>query len=105
VGAFLQGADLSDANLQYADFSGAELKAANISGCNLCSTKLAKANGITQEHLNSAFGDASTTIPAKLQFPDHWPKIHFDELDAQINWRKWQADRENYVPPEAPYER
>lgn len=104
VGAFLQGADLSGANLQYADFSGAELKAATMFRCNLCGTKLAQAHGITQEHLDSAFGDGSTTIPAKLKFPDHWPKIHLDELDAQLNWRKWQADPENYVPPVAPEE-
>lgn len=54
VGAYLEGSSFSGATLTGANFSGAQL---------------ARATGLTQRQLNSACGDASTSLPAGLSIP------------------------------------
>jgi len=70
-GARLSGADLSDANLDHATLVGAYLGGARISGAvldgaNLSGAELAGTIGLTQTQLNTACGDATTTLPVGL---------------------------------------
>jgi hypothetical protein len=67
-GARLIGADLRGADLRGADFTGADLRGANIGGADL-------GGGIflTQAQLDTATGDAVTTLPPALARPAHWP--------------------------------
>ena len=66
-GAYLIGADLSDADLRNSDFIGADLRDCDLSGADL-------AGGIflTQMQVNSAKGDAGTSLPLLLSKPAHW---------------------------------
>jgi uncharacterized protein YjbI with pentapeptide repeats len=67
-------ADFTDANLEgatmvggyfgYARFGGAALTGANLSGA-----ELTGATGLTQQQLNTACGDATTTLPAGMTIP------------------------------------
>ncbi|MGE0741848.1 MAG: pentapeptide repeat-containing protein [Hyphomonadaceae bacterium] len=64
-------ADFSDANLEGATlvggyFGGARFGGAVLSGANLSGAELAGAQGLTQEQLNTACGDAQTTLPAGM---------------------------------------
>jgi uncharacterized protein YjbI with pentapeptide repeats len=54
VGTYLEGSSFSGATLSGANFSGAQL---------------ARATGLTQRQLNTACGDASTTLPGRLTIP------------------------------------
>lgn len=66
-GAYLIGADLTDAELSRADLLGADLRGADLRGA-----RLAMALFVTQPQLESARGDAGTTIPPVLRRPAHW---------------------------------
>lgn len=73
-GARLSSADLSDANLEGATFvgaylGGARLNGAVLTGANLSGAELASAVGLTQAQLNTACGDATTTLPAGMTVP------------------------------------
>lgn len=61
TGANLSGASLVGAHLGSARFNGAVLTGANLSGA-----ELSDAFGLTQEQLNTACGDATTTLPAGM---------------------------------------
>jgi uncharacterized protein YjbI with pentapeptide repeats len=67
-GARLTGANLTDANLEGATLVGAYLGGARmhgavLTGANLSGAELATAVGLTQSQLNTACGDATTTLP------------------------------------------
>lgn len=94
-GTLLQGADLRKANLQYADFARSELKGANLKGANLSGARLNLAAGLTQEQLDSAFGDAATSLPVGLKAPAHWSGSILDELDTIMEWKNWQSRSAN----------
>jgi hypothetical protein len=66
-GAYLIGADLTGARLRLTDLIGADLRDADLSGADL-----SEALFLTQAQLNSARGDASTRLPARLARPSHW---------------------------------
>ena len=66
-GAYLIGADLRGADLERADLLGADLRAADVRGA-----RLAGAIFLTRPQLDTARGDASTTVPASLDPPGHW---------------------------------
>jgi hypothetical protein len=91
--AHLTGTQLS-ADLQHADLHGADLQGAkywhvskegdfveaNLTGADLAGADLRRANGLTQEQLNSALGDDDTILPDDLSprgvpftRPAHWP--------------------------------
>ena len=81
TGAHLEGADLTGAHLEGADLTGAHLEGADlmgidldsiIMGTGLDSIKFRSASGVTQEQIDKAFGDETTTLPAGLQIPEHW---------------------------------
>jgi uncharacterized protein YjbI with pentapeptide repeats len=59
--ANLEGATLVGGYFGYANFDGAVLTGANLSGA-----ELADARGVTQTQLNTACGDATTTLPSGL---------------------------------------
>ncbi|AEH08521.1 pentapeptide repeat protein [Candidatus Protofrankia datiscae] len=87
VGADLTGADLTDARLDAVDFTGANLAGARLDGsiltvagltdadltnALLTGTRFIGAQGLTQEQLESAEGDAVTQLPRGLVRPVSW---------------------------------
>jgi uncharacterized protein YjbI with pentapeptide repeats len=66
--------NFTDANLEGATLVGAYLGGARLggvvlTGANLSGAELASATGLTQDQLNTACGDATTTLPAGLTVP------------------------------------
>lgn len=73
-GARLSHADLRDTNLEGATLvgaylGGARMQGAVLTGANLSGAELADAVGLSQAQLNSACGDATTTLPPGLTLP------------------------------------
>jgi hypothetical protein len=66
-GAYLIGADLTGADLRDTDLLGTDLRGANLSGANL-----EGAIFLLQSQLDSANGNAATTLPAGRAHPHHW---------------------------------
>jgi hypothetical protein len=90
--AQLQGADLFSAQfdpattLSSARFSCAALRLVDFSETT-----------ITQDQLDSAFGDATVTLPGgkgtnDAEWPDHWSKEELGIIEFDIQWRAFQAD-------------
>ena len=123
-GTQMQGADLRDAQMQGAGLWGAQLQGARLmwaqmQGANLhktefdAETKFLGADlsgariysvdfshtGISAEQLNSAFGDGSTTLPAGMARPAHWPQAELHYGDFLFEYRKWQVNPATYAPP------
>jgi uncharacterized protein YjbI with pentapeptide repeats len=73
-GAILRYAHLDGAQLMNANFEGAHLKGADLWGARLEGAHLHKAVGLTNEQLETAIGDASTTVPEGLTRPAHWSR-------------------------------
>ncbi len=69
----LSGTDFRESYLENVDFKHADLSDAILFGVNLSKTK-----GLSQENLNSAYGDKATTIPAHLTYPVSWKKYDID---------------------------
>ncbi|MEZ6023475.1 MAG: pentapeptide repeat-containing protein [Hyphomonadaceae bacterium] len=69
VRANFSNANLDGAQLVGAHFGGARFEGARMAGANLSGAELAEAVGLTQEQLNTACGDATTTLPAGLTVP------------------------------------
>ena len=55
-------------DLGYADLTGADLRGADLSGADLAESLFTR-----QPQLDSARGDARTTLPPHLSRPTHWP--------------------------------
>jgi hypothetical protein len=69
----LEGADLSDANLVGANLSDADLEGAHLRGTYLLILPPpSNAIGLTQEQLNSSFGNENTELPQGLVTPPSW---------------------------------
>jgi uncharacterized protein YjbI with pentapeptide repeats len=66
-GAYLIASDLRNADLRGVDFIGADLRDADVRGANLATSMF-----LTQMQINSAKGDAKTTLPTHIQRPSHW---------------------------------
>ena len=49
--------------------------------------------------IDQMFGDGTVTLPEGVTRPAHWPDWKLDSRDFITEWRKWQADPENYTPP------
>jgi len=73
-GANLRGADLSGAYLSGAYLSGAYLSEAHLFKANLRGAYLSEAKNLTQQQIDEATGDATTTLPANLHVPESWRK-------------------------------
>ena len=66
-GAYLIAVDLRNADLRGVDFIGTDLRDADVRGANLSTSMF-----LTQMQLNSAKGDAKTSLPTHIQKPSHW---------------------------------
>ena len=103
-GAQMQGATLWGAQMQGADLSGPEFDAetkflgADLSGARIYSVDFSH-TGISAKQLNSSFGDGSTTLPAGMARPAHWPQAKLDWDDFDTEYRKWQENPATYAPP------
>ena len=71
--ANLQGADLSGASLRGADLLGANVEGANFTGAKLQGADLVESEGLTQEQLKFACGDAETKLPRHISIA-HCPE-------------------------------
>jgi len=63
------GANLSGASLVGAHFGGARMNGAILTGANASGAELSEAVGLTQDQLNTACGDGSTTLPVGMTIP------------------------------------
>jgi len=117
-GANLFGAQLQGASLCAAEFDlGTEIIEVALRGASIRSVDFTNVPEIT-EYLCDAFGDESVTLvggqgPEAVSWPSHWPtfklKLHWEDAGQSVDsfeqeWRKWQADPDNYTPPKAPEE-
>jgi Pentapeptide repeats (8 copies) len=68
-GTYLHGADLRDTNLARANLTGAYLI-----GAYLMSAYLKDTQGVTQDRIDSAMGDATTKLPVGIVMPESWKK-------------------------------
>ena len=130
--ARLQGADLSSAILKDVNLGRTRLQEANLGHANLqraylgnadfdeytnlsnakfqgAALRLVNCTNLPQfaAHVQDMFGDASVKLPGGHgpdhdNWPKHWPKFHLAPEDFETEWRKWQADPENYTPPDPP---
>jgi hypothetical protein len=66
-GALLIGADLRGADLHRTDLLGADLRGADVRGADLSGALF-----LTRRQVAGARGDAATSLPAGLEFPQHW---------------------------------
>ena len=106
-GAQMQGANLRSAKLQGADLSGAQMSSAtSFSTATLRGAALSEVDcsmiDLTQEQLDSTFGDGSVIWPETLTRPAHWPLGELRWNDFHDELAKWRADPAGYVPPEPP---
>jgi uncharacterized protein YjbI with pentapeptide repeats len=69
-GALLVAARLRGADLRAADLIGADLRDAQLHGADLSSALF-----LTQAQVDSARGDATTVLPARLRHPAHWDRM------------------------------
>jgi hypothetical protein len=118
-GAFLVEANLGSANLGKAQLQGANLASAQfdsgtyLSGSDLRGTAVKSIDFSTIPHIaeqiptisedvREMFGDASVTLPGgQGDWPDNWATFDLGN-DFFKKWRVWQADPENYTPPDPP---
>ena len=104
-GAILEQAEMQGANLGEAQMhKSTDLRAANFSGSALKSVDC-RTVPISQEQVNSSFGDGSVILPQTLTRPN-WPEEDLlynpwspETSPFHIEWRRWQADPAGYVPP------
>lgn len=98
--ALLQGADLILAELDSADLRRARLEGADLRDWSIVRTSLRSvdftgAKNLSQESVNTAFGDADTTLPKGIDPPCHWEGIEarfYLSLDDDPAYQTWLAD-------------
>ncbi len=103
--AHLEGAVLWEAHLEGAEFQGAHLDErtslmdASLRGAAVKDVDWSIAK-ITQEQINSMFGDASVRLPQGKARPAHWPnrELNSGEFDSALD--NWRSDRTSYTPPQ-----
>ncbi|MCK4713691.1 MAG: pentapeptide repeat-containing protein, partial [Marinosulfonomonas sp.] len=78
-----------------------EFYATQFNGAAFIDTNLAVSK-ISDEQINSAFGDASVTLPADIPRPDHWATEKLDWPDFRIQWRDWQKSIGFTLPENTP---
>ncbi|MFY9212927.1 MAG: pentapeptide repeat-containing protein, partial [Aestuariivita sp.] len=107
IRAQLQGADLWDAQLQGADLDWAQLQGAGLSWAemdeetDLRSASLRGARlryvdytqvGLTQEHVDSVFGDDTVALPEGITPPERFSRAHEGREAFEAAWRAWQTE-------------
>jgi uncharacterized protein YjbI with pentapeptide repeats len=79
VEAHLEGAFLVEAHLEGALLANAHLEGALLLEAHLEGASLKGAVGLTQEHLDMAFGDDNTVLPEGITRPARWPAATSDQ--------------------------
>ncbi|PKP81108.1 MAG: hypothetical protein CVT80_13895 [Alphaproteobacteria bacterium HGW-Alphaproteobacteria-2] len=121
LGVSLEGAKLDRTRMQDASLFGARLDAAllekvemnsrtDLMGATLRGAALRVLNlsefFLAADQINSAFGDASVTLPEGIARPAHWPvwelPPYYGLHDFDTEWRQWRADPAAYTPPPPP---
>jgi len=98
---------MQGAHLGHAQFDAhTDLSPDSLRGAALCFVDLRHFLDI-KDYFHGLFGDASVLVPDDHgphtdSWPPHWPKFRLGDKQFEEEWRKWQADPANYVPPEAP---
>jgi uncharacterized protein YjbI with pentapeptide repeats len=82
-GAYLLGADLRRADLRQTDLLGADLR-----GADLRAARLDGSLFLTQPQIDAATGDDSTTLPASLVRPRHWPATTTPAMPSSSRQRR-----------------
>jgi len=72
AGTDLSGAYLIGANLSRAYSSKADLRGACLTHANFMETDLTEAKGLSQEQIDTIYGNQTTKIPLNLQRPKKW---------------------------------
>lgn len=90
INATMKNADLYEANLQRVDFEGADLTGAKLFG-----STLKGAINLTQQQLESAYGDRTTQLPDYLSYPETWQyyDIKKEDEESEDNIRAFPDDR------------
>jgi uncharacterized protein YjbI with pentapeptide repeats len=116
-GARMQGANLGAARTEGADLSWVRMEGANLSGARMEGADLSGARfdertsfdaavvrsaamksvdlttvSVSQDQVNSLFGDGSVTRPEVIKRPAHWPEADLDWHEFRERWRTWQAE-------------
>ncbi|WP_439570086.1 pentapeptide repeat-containing protein, partial [Roseovarius mucosus] len=76
-----------------------KLESCHFNGCSI--RNLSFRSGGTKVEIDRFFGDGSVTLSDGMDRPQKWPIDALDDTQFQNEWRKWQFDPENYVPPVA----
>lgn len=99
--AQLLGTDFTCANLAGVSLSNVTFDAftqlinTNLVGAACCDIDFS-CTSVSQQQLETAFGDASTILskregPDHKDWPPHWPKDELDPQEFQTAWREWQT--------------
>ncbi|MEM7059599.1 MAG: pentapeptide repeat-containing protein [Pseudomonadota bacterium] len=97
-GAHLDAALMEDANLFLARFQFADLRDWNIARTYLRYADFSDAMNLSQDAVNSAFGDVETKLPEGITLPDHWDEeVLLDGPD-----KKYEAWLDAGAPPGKP---
>ncbi len=116
-GAVMQVTSLADATITLSDFEGANLAMARLTGARIdgaflnATTELDGADlsfagltnldlrtvRISQDQIDSAYGDATVRLPPYVKRPAHWPAEEIPWGQFEIRWRDWQAEQ-GYQP-------
>ncbi len=97
--ANLKNANFQSANLRGADLLNTDLEFVKFDWANLCGAILFSARNLTQEQIDSTFGDGATYLPAGLHKPPHWLTIILSEKRSKEEWEKWKENSIFYNPP------
>lgn len=100
--ANLTGTQFVAAGLRGADFSFAEFRNCECAGANFRGANLSTAMNLTQDQVNSGFGDNATVLPHHIQRPTHWAESTLEPLWADDpEYNDWIA---RGAPPGKPVE-
>ena len=112
----LNYASLKDANLYDADFSNAKIGKTELNRSLLVKVKLQGINfkkigslkgacfkdlnllniPISQDQIDTMFGDGSVTLPESMTWPSHWPKEELSDDEFYTKWEEWKKN----LPPD-----
>jgi uncharacterized protein YjbI with pentapeptide repeats len=103
--ADFSGAQLISATIFSSRFQGADIYSANLQGVAMSQINLTEVP-LSDRQVETMFGDASVFVPPAILRPQHWPedRLPYDQIDPEnsafhIEWRRWQADPQGYMPP------
>ena len=114
-GAHMDGANMAETHLEGANLWRANLEGAYLwpvhmdDGTSLTNTTLGSASlmridwselTISQDQVDSVFGDASVTLPDTVVRPAHWPNTKLSLSGFGRELKKWRADPASYTPPQ-----